>query len=265
MASDTPTAVAAGTVWTDEKIARLSRLYPHVRTKDELRALAAELGVTDTAARSQAKRMKLRRAPGPGAQRTWTVDEDAVLRQCVEDAGDEPAGIADAARALRIPEPQVRTRWALLERRRAARVGTWTERELHEAVGDRAQGVPVERTAQRLGRDSEDLRLKLLALGVRAEHAAERRLTVGQAASKLGVGVDDLVDAVARGHLSALPATGCPPFPCASWVTTDLRLGAYLAAFPERLDLSSADTTFVLRIAFHAGARVAAKMTPKPS
>ncbi len=231
-------------------------LYPRARTPAQQAELAQRLGVSVEAMRSRAKRMGIRRRRPPA----FSAAQDLELAEAVLELGPE-AGCQAAARSQGRTEEACALRWEELERARRARTGKVTELQLAAALADIAGGGTLTSAARASGADPDDLGLKLLALGVRRVHAADRELTVAAAARRLACGEDVLVGAVIDGALSARPPDGGgQELPGGRWVTSELRLGALLAAQPGRIDLSRADAAAVIRLSFHAGAAAAARM-----
>lgn len=247
----------ASGAWDAEKVEILRQLLPVLRDGERVDALAAELGTTRSALLTKAKRLGIRH-PRPSS-RPWSDDEDAVLRACMREAPSQARGLQQAAAKLGRSVGVVAQRWERLQRRRRARVGDWSEAELAQGISWTAQHG-VDHAARRLARPRDDLQLKLLALGCAGLADEDHLLSLAEAAVKLGCEPEELLAAVRAGELSARPQPKGSVLPTPQWTTSELRLAAYLVAFPDRLDLQAADPAFVLRIAFQAGRRAGRQM-----
>lgn len=231
--------------WTDEQNRVLRDAYEHLDGREQLAALAAEIGVSPDAAHRQAARLGLQRPVS--ATRRFDADQDALLRRCMRLAETPVQGFADAASQLQISERDIRARWRILERRRRLRVGDWTEHELSVAVKD----------GQVPGRSADETALRLMSMGVRA--VADERLTLGDIAGRLGLPAHRLRQAVLAGELAAVRAPDAGPLPDPQWVSTERRVGAWLIACPDLL-AGAADHRWALRTVFACGIKVGEAM-----
>jgi hypothetical protein len=241
--------------WNDDRLNILHRYYPAVRSAEELEQLAGRLGVTVTAMKVKAKREGLRRPRQGSRARLLREEDDLVILGAVHDS--RRPDVALLARQLNTSPSAVQQRYEELQRRRRARVGDIPERTLSRAVHAVSCGDAVDDVAAREHADADDLRLKLIGLGVRDQIDAEERITIADAAGRLGVSRDEILQAVLRGELSATSPDGSDRgLPDGDWLTSDVRLGAMLVAMPQRLNLKRADPVFVLRLAVATGARI---------
>lgn len=242
-------------VWDDRRVRMLRELYPHVEQDDELvQELATRLGVSAGALRAHAKRLGLRRLGlrrCAAELRPWDGDEDQLLRDRLG-RGDAQDAVVEVARRLRRSPQEVALRDAQLQRARAARIGSWSEAELHTALR-----LPASRAAAALGRDEQEVRLRRLLCGIQQE-AEDQSVSLADAAQLLNLPTESLVEAVLAGTLSASPGrrsseSSPSRLPDEQWVTSEHRLGAWLLADPARATDPHVNHTAVIRLVAACG------------
>lgn len=240
-------------MWTEERRRTLIDMYPAAVTNDEVADLASKIGVPEKSLRNEAKRLRLHRAKRPNVGRPWDADEDALLRRAVRDGGAKPEVFAAVGQQTSRPMRQVAARWQVIDAARERLVGSWTEMELHDVREAHHDGLTASQAAVRVGREPSETALRMVQLGLTDR---DETLTVAAAAKHLGLSPMTLASEVVHGRLSADRPDGSGPLAGADWQTSVHRIGAWLIANPDRLDLASATPAFVLRVALSTGLRL---------
>lgn len=206
--------------WNESQVRELKKVYPHLRTSEQVQELARQNGCSTTALHVKAKRIGLERPAQD--QATFDEGEDALLRRYLTH-NDTPQQIREVAERMGRSSTQVRGRWRQLQREQTARVGDWEEKEL--AAAARGEEVP--------GRTQAEVRLRLATLGVKT--VPDPLVSLAETADLLQIPLGEIEQAVLEGRLQAAPAQDSPALPDPSWLTTPSRVGAWLVAEPERL------------------------------
>lgn len=215
---------------------RLCQAYPHLLGRPRYQALARELGVRERDLHELAAELGLN-----ARQPVKAVDDDKIARlRIVEEAG----ALDDSTQIV-------------MGRRRQARAGDWSERELADAVQASAASSSPAQTAAALGRHASEVRLRLMALGVERQIESDETWTLRQLARRLDCQADFLVGEVLSGRLSA---SGAGALPDAGWRCGLRQLGAWLVAFPSCPELDGAEPALLIEAAMQVGAQVGRRM-----